>query len=120
MADFYNFPDNENIRKSLYWMGDDYTSYILESFLAQFRTQDPKTEIIVIKCEAEPEFSYVVSSKDGKFHQVNVSFSLQFLVQDGTANHWRLKGKSNYSATGLHTDEPGISLDFELESSEKA
>jgi hypothetical protein len=118
-TDFHNFPGNEDVKKSLFWMGENYLSYLLKGFTGQFKTQDPGTEIVAVKCEEEPEFSYVASNKDGKIHGVTVKFKLQFLLLTGNKQHWRLHGAATYSAKGLHTEAPQIDLDFDLERSEQ-
>jgi hypothetical protein len=115
----HDFPDTPNVRQSLYWMGENYLEYILEGFSEQFKKQDAATQILSIKCVSEPVFSYKVSSKDGKFHETEVSFNLEFILRDGSTTKWQLRGTANYHASDLHTGEPKISLDFELKSSEK-
>jgi hypothetical protein len=118
-TDLHNFPDKEDVKKSLFWMGEDYLVYLLEGFTHQFKAQDAGTEIVAVKCEEEPEFSYVASNKDGKIHGVTVKFKLQFLLLAGNKQHWRLHGIARYAAKELHTEDPKIDLDFELERSEQ-
>lgn len=117
-TDFHNFPDNEDVKKSLFWMGENYLVKLLEDFSVQFKKQDAGTTIVAVKSEAEPEFSYKASAKDGVIHGVNVTFKLQFLLLAGSGQHWRIQGICLYSAKELHTENSTIEMEFNLASAE--
>lgn len=117
--DIYDFPETDDIAKMLYWMGDNYINYIIDTFTEQLRKQDKLTEIIGIKCENDPVFETQVSATSNKIHTMKAQFLIQLLLKDGTGNHWRLYGMSQHLASDLDTKDPKIITEFRLEKTEK-
>jgi hypothetical protein len=120
MTELYNFPDNEDVRTALFWMGENYAEFIAEDFTDQFRAQDPDTEMLALTNEAEPEFEYTVSEKDGLLHGVKARFRLEFLLKAGDGQKWRISGLCVYDARNLHVENKTIDMSFDVDKTEAA
>lgn len=116
--DIYNFPND--IGGMVYWMGEQYIDFIIETLEVGLKQQDPQTEIVAIKCQQEPKFETLVSESTQEIRSMEVTFPVQILVKDGSGAHWRLSGDNTYEATGLNTEAPEIISDFELKTAEEA
>jgi hypothetical protein len=111
--DAYNFPGE--IAQMLYWMGDNYIEFMIDTLSNGFGKQDPMTEIIAIKNEKEPIMETFAHDPTFKGHAMKAVFSIQVLLKDKTGAHWRLFGTNLYSVSWLDTNAPEIKSGFELE-----
>jgi hypothetical protein len=104
-VDAYGFPADLQGYPLLLWMGEDYVRYIIEALLDGLRKQDPGTKMLVIQCDAEPQFSTSVDKKTETVRSVVAEFKLQLLLQGASGQYWRLRGNGRFRVDGL--DQPG-------------
>jgi hypothetical protein len=118
-TDFHNFPETPEVMKALFWMGNNYMEYLAEKFTSELRKQDALTEILAIKCEADPQFETKTSGLTGKVSELNVLFVVQLLLKHSSGAHWRLHGTSRHSLLDPGTEQAKITFEFDIERSER-
>ncbi len=106
--DAYNFPDDEATRKMLFWMGEDYVSYVGSSVYKGFRQQDPGCELIAVKCEQPPEIQPYILPGSGALSSMEVTFKLQVAIRESSGKAWRLYTTLYYDVQDLYAPEEAI------------
>jgi hypothetical protein len=104
------FPQDEDTTRMLYWMGNDYVSYILNELFDGLRKQDLGTRLLAVKCEGQPDFLSAWKKHPTKddvrlVSRMEVTFDLQLLVEDSRQMRWRLYVKVVYRAENLDMPE---------------
>ena len=102
--DTYGFPDDEDTAQMLWWMGEDYVRYVVESLREGLVTQEAASDIVAIKCEGRPQFLPAVEGSTGTVTRMSAIFRLQALVRDGEQGDWRLFITAHYLAN--HLEQP--------------
>jgi len=116
--DAYNFPDDENLQSTLFWMGEDYVSYIGNSLYKGFHDQDPGCEIIALKNEADPEIHSWFRAETGAIRTMEATFKVQVAIRASHGEGWRLFITITFMAEDLDTTDATIHYRVEVERSE--
>lgn len=115
------FPSDLDRHPLLAWMGDDWVRFVTLALLAQFRKQDPGTELVTIECEGAPDLETGAQAASGAVTAVQLRLPLQLLLRDSSRTEWRLRGVGGFAGQGLDGREPPRnSVSFELESTQRA
>jgi len=100
--DAYNFPEDEETQRQLYWMGADYVSYVGSSVYKGFRQEDPGCELIAVKCEEPPEIKSYYLPGSGTLSSMEVSFKLQVAVRASSGKAYRIYTTLYYDVQDLY------------------
>jgi hypothetical protein len=95
------------------WLGPDYVAVLIHDLTQGLLRQDPGTQVMGVRCEAEPD---LVASVDpaGIIRAHDARFPLQVFVQDGAGRPWCLHGRWTYMGRDLGTPAASISHYWEL------
>jgi hypothetical protein len=102
--DIYGFPDDEDTAQMLWWMGEDYVRFVVDSLCEGLLNQDASSDVIAIKCQERPQFLTAVQGSTGTVTRMSAIFRLQVLVRDGDESDWRLYVIAHFLANNL--EEP--------------
>jgi hypothetical protein len=91
----------------LCWIGPDYVSVLIYDLARGLLRQDPGTEVMGVRCDAEPTLRTVAGGQDA-------AFSLQVFVRDGGGRLWRLRGRWTYVGRKLGTKARSVTHYWEL------
>src|SRR5919109_4891259 len=82
-VELYEFPAPRDLPQ-LGWLGPDYTSAVVSNLSAGLRKQDAGTELIAVKCEAQPQLEATVKGSGPRdvISGQQARFDLQVLVRD--------------------------------------
>ncbi|MHB0874459.1 MAG: hypothetical protein ACYC5O_00290 [Anaerolineae bacterium] len=86
----------------LWWMGEDYVGFIIESLREGLLKQDAASEMVALKCEDRPQFLTTVEKDTGTITRMSAIFRLQALVRDAAESHWRRRWNATSTSTGTN------------------
>lgn len=116
-----SFPQDEETRAALYWMGDDYGARLARDLSQQLAADDPHGHMLALKCLGWPKLEIESRDTDERVLGVRAEFTLQALMQAGDGSRWRLALRSVYTATDLERDDGGsFAAESEVTSAEPA
>ena len=104
---FHGFPDDDETRGLLYWLGDDYPSALAKDIVRQLATEDPHGRMLALHCLAFPQLEVDATDGDGRVLGVRAEFPLRVVMQSGDGARWRLRAKAQYDATKLDREDGG-------------
>jgi hypothetical protein len=116
--ELFGFPPPE-LLPDLRWLGPDYISVLVYDLTQGLLRQDPGTQVIGVRCEADPEMKAQVDPA-GVIRAHDATFPLQVFVRDGAARPWRLRGRWTYSGRDLGTPAASINHYWQLLAAEAA
>jgi hypothetical protein len=97
----------------LSWIGPDYVSILVHDLARGLQRQDPGTQVMGVRCDAEPTLRTSVGPA-GVIRGQDVVFALQIFVCDGGGRLWRLRGRLTYVGRALGTARASVSHYWEL------
>ena len=113
----HGFPNDEETRGLLYWLGDDYAATLARDIARQLAADDPHGRMLSLQCLDQPKFVVDAAEDDGHVLGVRAEFPLRVVMQAADGGRWRLSAKANYEATKLDREDGG-SIACELEISQ--
>jgi hypothetical protein len=120
------FPNDDDTRRMLAWLGDDYPAALAERLRAGLVSQDPGTVVVEVECLAPPEIETAVRPADdrpgaGVATRMRVVLPLRARVTDSSARSWDLSFSAELLASSLD-DPPNARVEskFDLERAEPA
>lgn len=99
--------------------GTDFPAFLVEDVRKELKRQDPKAELLSIKCTGEPEITGVFEDVQSEgttqsaLDQLNVAFPVEMIVFTGEVN-WMMIVKQGYQVTSLSTNTPSVTQKFEV------
>jgi hypothetical protein len=104
---FHGFPDDDETRGLLYWLGDDYPSALAKDIARQLAADDPQGRMLALHCLAFPKLDVDAADDDGRVLGVRAEFPLRVVMQAGDGGRWRLRADAQYDATKLDREDGG-------------
>ena len=104
---FHGFPDDDETRGLLYWLGDDYPSALAKDIVRQLAVEDPGGRMLALHCLAFPKLNIDAAEDDGRVLGVRAEFPLRVVMQAGDGARWRLRAEAHYDATKLDREDGG-------------
>ena len=120
------FPQNEDVVRMLYWMGDDYVDTLVNELRDGLLKQDAGSRLISVHCVGEPDFETAFKLKAGTEDtgvatRMKAVFPVEAVAIDSKLRRWRLFISAEYHAASL--DVPGsmqVIADFNITRTEPA
>ena len=106
------FPSSEQLPQ-LRWLGPDYVSVLIYDLARGLLRQDPGTQVMGVRCDAEPTLRTSVDPA-GVIRGQDAAFALQIFVRDGAGRLWRLRGRWTYIGLELGTTAASVTHYWEL------
>ncbi len=104
---FHGFPDDDETRGLLYWLGDDYPSALARDIVRQLAVEDPGGRMLALHCLEFPKLDVDAAEDDGRVLGVRAEFPLRVVMQAGDGARWRLRAEAHYDATKLDREDGG-------------
>jgi len=111
----HGFPNDEETRGLLYWLGDDYAATLARDIARQLAADDPHGRMLSLQCLNQPKLVVDAAEDDGHVLAVRAEFPLRVVMQAGDGGRWRLSAKANYEATKLDREDGGnVACELEI------
>jgi hypothetical protein len=103
----HGFPDDDETRGLLYWLGDNYPAALAEDVAQQLAADDPKGRMLALHCLELPKLVVDAADDDGRVLGVRAEFPLRVVMLSGDGDRWRLRANAQYEATKLDREDGG-------------
>ena len=101
------FPQDEETRAALYWLGDDYARTVAARLSKQLAADDPAGVMLALRCLRPPRLDVEAAEDDGRVLAVKADFEVEALMQSGDGSRWNLRITLGYDASHLDRDDGG-------------
>lgn len=116
-----SFPQDEETRAALYWLGDDYGARLATDLSRQLAEDDPQGRMLRLKCVGWPKLEIESRETDERVMGVRAEFALLATMLAGDGSRWNLTIRSIYTATDLEREDGGsFAAESEVTSAEPA
>lgn len=116
---FHGFPDDDETRGLLYWLGDDYPAALAKDIVRQLAADDPDGRMLALHCLAYPKLDVDAAEDDSRVLGVRAEFLLRVVMQAGDGARWRLRADARYDATKLDREDGGhVACQLEISQAE--
>ena len=101
------FPQDEETRAALYWMGDDYARTLATRLSRHLAADDPTGTMLALRCLQPPKLNVDAAEDDGRVLAVDADFSVEAIMRSGDGSRWALRIALRYQADQLDRDDGG-------------
>src|SRR5258708_5660755 len=103
----HGFPDDDETRGLLYWLGDNYPAALARDVARQLAADDPEGRMLALHCLERPKLVVDAAEDDGRVLGVQAKFPLRIVMRSGDGGRWRLNAHAQYEATKLDREDGG-------------
>ncbi len=101
------FPQDEETRAALYWMGDDYARTLATRLARHLAADDPAGTMLALRCLQPPKLNVDAAEDDGRVLAVDADFEVEAVMRSGDGSRWALRIALRYQADQLDRDDGG-------------